>query len=79
MVLAQMPQGDTGKVESIKSRSVVARRLASLGLLPGCHVRVLRKRKRGAVLLEYRGTFLAVSHNIAEEILMAEEEEAMRR
>ncbi|MEA4991630.1 hypothetical protein SDC9_27280 [bioreactor metagenome] len=79
MVLAQMPQGDAGKIESIRSRSVIARRLASLGLLPGCHVRVLRKRKRGAVLLEYRGTFLAVSHGIAEEIQMAEVEEAMRK
>lgn len=68
MVLSQMKLNNTGEIDAILTDAAMAQRLAALGLLPGCHVRLLRRKIRGAVLVEYRGTFLAISHNIAQNI-----------
>ncbi|WP_310603809.1 FeoA family protein [Anaerosporobacter sp.] len=51
------------------------RRLQSLGLIQGTDIKVLNKKRNGAIIFKARGTRLAVGKDIAVKIVLTEEAE----
>jgi Fe2+ transport system protein FeoA len=60
-------------VTSISGNITTAHRLAAFGLLPGCLLQVLRNGKN-ALLIELRGSFLALSHELADVVIVSNDE-----
>lgn len=69
--LANLSVGKSAEVSTINTSENITLRLASLGLLPGSLVFV-RRSNRNAVVVEYKGTFLAISHKLARQIALAD-------
>ena len=68
-VLCAAPRSPQG-LECLKEK---ARRLEALGMISGSQVRVLRKKRRGAMIITVRGTRFAVGMDIARHITVKEE------
>lgn len=51
-----------------------SRRLQSLGLIHGTDIKVVNRKKNGAVIFKARGSRLAVGIDIASKIILAETE-----
>ena len=64
--LAEVPAGGIAAVCGVNCSGPVKQRLAALGLIPGCAVRVLRTGK--VLVLECCGTFIAVGRDFARHI-----------
>ncbi|MBB5142240.1 FeoA family protein [Desulfovibrio intestinalis] len=64
--LAEVPSGGIASVCGVNCSGPVTQRLAALGLIPGCAVRVLRTGK--VLVLECCGTFIAVGRDFARHI-----------
>jgi len=62
--------GEVVKVVSINAGWGLQRRLADMGLTPGVKVKMVNKQGRGPVLLELRGSRLALGHGIAHKIMV---------
>lgn len=70
--------GEIDQIYSIKSLEIegnIGRRLQSLGLTYGTKVRVVNKKKNGAVIFQARGTRLAIGKDIASRINVVTKEE----
>ena len=70
-------EGTTGKqyrVERLETSEEVTRRLQALGLIEGTPLKLLNRKKRGALILYVRGTRLALGKDISSHILVKEEE-----
>ena len=70
-------EGTTGKqyrVEGLETSEEVTRRLQALGLIEGTPLKLLNRKKRGALILYVRGTRLALGKDISSHILVKEEE-----
>lgn len=57
-------------VEEMKLPTAVQMRLRSLGMTKGTVVKILNRKKRGAIIFKVRGTRLAVGREIAACIAM---------
>lgn len=51
-----------------------SRRLQSLGLINGTDIKVVNKKRNGAIIFKARGTRLAVGKDIASKIVITERE-----
>lgn len=51
-----------------------SRRLQSLGLIHGTDIKVVNKKRNGAIIFKARGTRLAVGKDIASKIVITERE-----
>ena len=71
MPLSMVSAGEVVQVVSINAGWGLQRRLADMGLTPGVEVRMVNKQGRGPVLLELRGSRLALGHGIAHKIMVA--------
>jgi ferrous iron transport protein A len=70
-------EGQTGKhytLETIAVEEEIARRLQALGMIEGTHVKLLNRKKRGALILYVRGTRLALGSHITSRIEVKEDE-----
>ena len=68
--LTQMREGQTGVVAAIKGGHGLARRLESLGILPGARVtKVGAQPMRGPVMLKVHRATVAVGFGMAQRIL----------
>ena len=61
------------RVANLELPLELSRRLEALGMISGSQVRVLRKKRRGAMIITVRGTRFAVGMDIARHITVKEE------
>jgi len=68
--LAIAPEGRTLRIVFIRGGKGVMRRLADLGLIPGATVRVIHSMDGGPILLEVKGSRIALGRGICMKILV---------
>ena len=73
MPLAMSQPGELVTVTGIKAGWSLQRRLADMGLTPGVQIRVINSQMPGPVLIDLRGSRLAIGHGVAQKILVKEE------
>ncbi|WP_455717693.1 FeoA family protein [Anaerosporobacter sp.] len=61
-------------IDEILTDGNTGRRLQSLGLIPGTGIKVINKKRNGAVIFKARGTRLAIGKDIATMIILATKE-----
>lgn len=67
-VLSRMTSGETVIINSVKAGWGLQRRLADMGLTPGVEAKVISAGRPGQVVLEVRGSRLALGHGVANKI-----------
>jgi ferrous iron transport protein A len=72
MPLAMVGPGEVAQVVDVRAGRGLSRRLADMGLLPGTEVRVISGHGPGPLVLEVKGTRLALGHGIAQKVMVAE-------
>jgi ferrous iron transport protein A len=70
MKLSTVPSGGTVMLRSIRAGRGLAARLASMGLVPGTTVHVLRNESRGPVVLGLFGGRVMLGRGMAEKVLV---------
>jgi len=70
MPLAMASPGEVVRVADVRAGRGLTRRLADMGLLPGTVIRVINSQMRGPVVVEVKGTRLALGHGMAHKILV---------
>lgn len=68
MTLSEAAPGREYRVAGLDLTAELSRRLEALGMIEGSGVRVLRKKRRGAMIITVRGTRFAVGPDIARHI-----------
>jgi len=68
--LSMVSPGDVVRIVQIRGGRGLARKLADMGLVPGTSIRVINAQGLGPVVLEARGTRLALGHGMAQRILV---------
>lgn len=68
MSLLEGAPGSAYQVEGLDLPLELARRLEALGLFPGSRVKILQKKRRGAMIITVRGTRFALGMEIAAHI-----------
>lgn len=61
-------------IEELLTDGNIGRRLESLGLIRGTGIKVMNKKRNGAVIFKARGTRLAVGKDIAGKIILVTKE-----
>ncbi len=72
MPLAMASPGEVVQVVDIKAGRGLTRRLADMGLTPGVRIRVISSQMPGPVIIDLRGSRLALGHGVAQKILVIE-------
>ena len=70
MPLSMASSGETVSVASVKSGWGLQRRLAALGITHGVKVRVVSSGRPGPVVLDVRGSRLALGYGVAHKIMV---------
>lgn len=70
MPLSMVQSGESVQVAAIRAGWGLQRRLADMGLTPGVRVKVINSGGRGPVVLDIRGSRLALGHGIAHKIMV---------
>jgi ferrous iron transport protein A len=71
MPLSMASSGETVEVAAVRVGWGLQRRLADLGLTPGVRVRVVSSGKPGPVVLDVRGSRLALGYGVANKIMVS--------
>ncbi len=74
MPLAMARPGEVVTVIGVRAGWGLQRRLADMGLTPGVQIRVINSQMPGPVLIDLRGTRLALGRGIAQKIIVRKEE-----
>lgn len=72
MPLAMARPGESVTVIGVKAGLGLQRRLADMGLTPGVPIRVINSQILGPVLIDLRGSRIALGHGVAQKILVKE-------
>ena len=72
MPLAMASPGEVVQVVNIRAGGGLTRRLADMGLLPGVNIKVISSQMPGPVIIDLRGTRLALGYGVAQKILVVE-------
>ncbi len=67
-VLSRMASGEVVIISSVKAGWGLQRRLADMGIIPGVKAKVISAGRPGQVVLEVRGSRLALGHGVANKI-----------
>ena len=70
MTLAMATPGELVQVVDIRAGRGLFRRLTDMGLTPGVQVRVINGLRPGPVIIELRGSRLALGHGVAHKIMV---------
>ena len=70
MPLSMVTPGEVVQVVAVRAGWGLQRRLAEMGLNPGVKVRVLNSQRPGPVVIEVRGSRLALGHGVAHKIMV---------
>jgi Fe2+ transport system protein FeoA len=62
--------GDEVEVIAVRAGWGLQRRLADMGLTPGVQVRVINSQRPGPVVIDLRGSRLALGHGVAHKIMV---------
>ena len=73
MTLQEGMPGGRYRVQGTALPLGLARRLQALGMPHGCPVQVLRKKRRGAMIIKIRGSRFALGQAVSTRILVEEE------
>lgn len=73
MTLYEAQRGETYKIEGLYVEDSITRRLQALGLNEGTKISILSRKKHGALIIQVRGTRLALGRNISSHIEIEEE------
>jgi ferrous iron transport protein A len=74
-MLAEIKTGDQVTLQSIMVGRELTSRLTSLGLTPGAMVEVLQNFGRGPIIVNVRGTHVALGRGEARKLLVTESEQ----
>ncbi len=72
-----LAEGNIGGIYGVKElilEDSITRRLEALGLNEGTHVKILNSKKKGAMIVQVRGTRLALGRHITSGIEVKEEQ-----
>ena len=72
MPLSMASPGEVVKVDAIRAGWGLQRRLGDMGLTPGVEVRVISSQRPGPVVLDVRGSRLALGHGVAHKIMVTQ-------
>ena len=72
MPLSMASPNETVEVTAVRAGWGLQRRLAEMGLNPGVKVRVINSQHPGPIVLDVRGSRLALGHGIAHKILVSQ-------
>ena len=78
MTLYDAQIGDSYCIEGLYVEPAITRRLQALGLNDGTIIKVLNRKKRGALIIQVRGTRLALGKHISSSIEISETERGSR-
>ena len=70
MPLAMVRSGETVTVTGVRTGWGLQRRLADMGLTPGTEIRVINSQMPGPVLIDLRGSRVALGRGVAQKILV---------
>jgi len=70
MPLSMVQSGELVQVVAVRTGWGLQRRLADMGLTPGVRVKVINSQGRGPVILDLRGSRLALGHGVAHKIMV---------
>jgi len=70
MPLSMVRPGEVVSVVGIRSGRGLPRRLADMGLLPGTKIRVVNSMRPGPIIIDLRGSRLALGYGIAQKIMV---------
>jgi len=70
--LAMAMPGELVEVIGLRAGWGLQRRLADMGLLPGTQIRVINSQMPGPVIIDLRGSRVALGHGVAQKILVKE-------
>lgn len=73
MTLYEAEKGASCLIEGLHVEPAITRRLEALGLNDGTTVNVLNRKKRGAMIIQVRGTRLALGKHISSNIEIKQE------
>ena len=68
MTLYEAQKGNSYLIEGLFVEPSIARRLQALGLNDGTHIKVLNRKRKGALIIQVRGTRLALGRHISSNI-----------
>jgi len=68
MPLSMVTAGELVEVIRIRAGHGLRRRLASMGITPGVSVRVISSGRRGPVVLDVKGSRLALGYGVAHKV-----------
>jgi len=71
MPLSMASPGETVKVTAVRAGWGLQRRLADLGLTPGVRVRIVSSGRPGPVVIDVRGSRLALGYGVAHKIMVS--------
>lgn len=74
MTLYEAQKGGEYLIKGLYVEEAVTRRLQALGLNDGTTIRVLNRKKRGALIIQVRGTRLALGKHLSSNIEIEEKE-----
>ncbi|MRS05410.1 ferrous iron transport protein A [bacterium] len=75
-MLSEIKTGDQVRLSSIMVGRELISRLTSLGLTPGAMVEVLQNFGRGPIIVNVRGTHVALGRGEARKLLVSDTEQA---
>ena len=73
MPLSMASPNETVKIDAVRAGWGLQRRLAEMGLNPGVTVRVLNSQRPGPVVIDVRGSRLALGQGVAHKIMVISE------
>ena len=73
MPLSMVTPGEVVQVVAVRAGWGLQRRLAEMGLNPGVTVRVLNSQRPGPVVIDVRGSRLALGQGVAHKIMVISE------
>jgi len=71
MPLSMASANETVEIATVRAGWGLQRRLAEMGLNPGVRVRVINSQHRGPIVLDVRGSRLALGHGVAHKIMVS--------
>ena len=73
MPLSMATPGKPLRVVNVRAGWGLTRRLADLGLLPGVQIRLVGPNGRGPLMVELRGSRIALGYGVTQKIMVDEE------
>jgi len=79
MLLADAPAGVPLKVSSVTCGCGIHSRLASMGILPGEIIEIVHRENGGPIVLEVKGTRIAIGRGVGLKVIVTRENNADER